>query len=164
MARLSLCSSPIASLPGQLLCLCVASVLGCTPEQSATQSAPAPPAAAAPAPAAAPNAPPAEAPVKAEAGVGKQGQSLRDEQGVGRMIVQPAVTLFAVRERAVFEIQIPQALNLFQGLEGRKPKDHDEFMTKIIKANNIALPELPAGRTYRYHPEDGQLYVHPAGQ
>lgn len=163
MARLPMRLSSIALPTGQLLCACVGLSLGCAPQPAGTE---APPAASATMPAAAAPAspPPAEEPVKAEAGVGKQGQSLRNEQGVGRMIVQPAVTLFAVRERAVFEIQIPQALNLFQGLEGRKPKDHDEFMAKIIKANNIALPALPDGRTYRYHPEDGQLYVHPPGQ
>lgn len=104
----------------------------------------------------------ADAPVVARAGVGKQGQSLQNETGVGRMIAQPAITLFAVKQRAVFEIQIPQAMQLFEALEGRKPKDHDEFMNKIIKANNINLPELPEGKIYRYHPDDAQLYVEPA--
>jgi len=48
--------------------------------------------------------------VRAVAGVGKQGQSLNDEQGVAAMIVQPAKTLFAFKQRAVFEIQIPSAV------------------------------------------------------
>jgi hypothetical protein len=102
-----------------------------------------------------------EEPVVAKAGVAKQGQSLRNEQGIGRMIAQPAITLFTVRERAVFEIQIPSAMNLFNATEGRAPKNHDEFMTKIINQNQIKLPELPAGKTYQYHPEDAQLWVHP---
>jgi hypothetical protein len=106
--------------------------------------------------------PPGDAPVVARAGVGKEGQSLQNETGIGRAIAQPAITLFAVKQRAVFEIQIPQAMNLFEALEGRKPKDHDEFMNKIIKANNINLPELPAGKIYRYHPDDAQLYVESA--
>jgi hypothetical protein len=106
--------------------------------------------------------PPSDAPVVATAGVGKEGQSLKGESGLGGMIAAPASTLFSVRQRAVFEIKIPQAINLFQGLEGRKPKDHEEFMTKIIQANSIALPELPSGKIYRYHPDDGQLYVHNA--
>lgn len=100
----------------------------------------------------------------ARAGVGKQGQSLRNETGVGRMIAQPAITLFAVRQRAVFEIQIPHALALYKATNGNDPKTHDEFMTHIIKANNINLPELPEGRVYRYHPDEGLLYVHPANE
>lgn len=108
--------------------------------------------------------PPTDEPVVARAGVGKEGQSLQNETGVGRMIAQPAITLFAVRQRAVFEIQIPQAMQFFEGLEGRKPKDHDEFMTKIIQANKITLPELPEGKVYRYHPDDAQLYVESAPQ
>ncbi len=71
-------------------------------------------------PAAAP-APPPE-PVKAEAGVGKQGQSLKNESGVGRMVAQPAITLFAVKQRVVFEIQIPQAMNLYEAEKGYKPR------------------------------------------
>lgn len=111
-----------------------------------------------------PPPPKLEEPKVAEAGVGKQGQSLQNESGVGRMIAQPAITLFAVKQRVVFEIQIPQAVNLYQASEGKFPATHDEFMTKIIKANQINLPELPAGQEYKYHPEDHQLWVHPIGQ
>lgn len=105
-----------------------------------------------------------EAPVLARPGVAKQGQSLRNETGVGRMIAQPAITLFTVRERAIFEVQIPHAINLWEATNGRKPKSHEEFMNEIIKANNLKLPELPAGKVYQYHPDDGQLYVHSANQ
>jgi hypothetical protein len=136
-------------------------IVGCAPEPQEPQTA-APAAAPATAPAA-PAAPPAE-PEVARAGVGKRGQSLRDEQGVGRMIAQPAITLFAVEQRAVFDIQIPSALNLYKASNGDFPKSHEEFMTQIIKANNIRLPELPAGRVYRFHPDEGLLYVHPANE
>ncbi len=101
--------------------------------------------------------------VRAVAGVGKQGQSLNDEQGIGAMIVQPARTLFAFRQRAVFEIQIPSAVKLFAATEGRKPRSHDEFMNKIIKFNNIQLPTLPAGQTYVYDPKIGELMVQKPG-
>ncbi len=114
------------------------------------------------APPAAP-APPPE-PVKAEAGVGKQGQSLKNESGVGRIIAQPAITLFAVKQRVVFEIQIPQAMQFYQAEKGNMPKTHDEFMTRIIKANNINLPELPDGQVYKYDPEKAELWVYPADQ
>ncbi len=163
-----------------ILCLsgCVPDAMNSTASNTPAATAPAnpaPSAAAAPtisgiagvdlpgaaAPAAAKPAEPAPPPpVVAAAGVAKQGQSLNNEKGIGRMIAQPAITLFTVRERAVFEIQIPQAMNLFEASEGRKPKSHDEFMAKIINANQIKLPELPAGKTYQYHPDDSQLYVH----
>ena len=81
--------------------------------------------------------------VPAGVGVGAQGRSLDNESGV---LVQPAKSLFATRERMVFQVSIPQALQLFEATEGRKPKNHDEFMTKIIQANNIELPRLPEGR------------------
>ena len=128
--------------------------LGCEPAAPPPQTTPPAPQVAAPAP--------VEQPEVARAGVAKQGQSLREESGVGRMIAQPAITFFTVRERAVFEIQIPKSKELWKATSGRDPKSHEEFMDQIIKPNMIKLPELPAGKTYRYHPEDGQLYVHPA--
>ena len=92
--------------------------------------------------------PPAETPtekpaerVAAKAGVGEQGQSLKEHTGV---IVEAAKAYFNVRQRAVFEIQIPEALKLYEATEGRKPKSHDEFMSKVIAANQIKLPDLPA--------------------
>jgi len=102
--------------------------------------------------------------VRAETGVGKQGQSLKDERGIGAMIVQPARSLFAFKQRVVFEIQIPSAVKLFAATEGRKPKSHDEYMSKIIKANQIRLPELPAGQTYIYDPQLGELMVQKPGR
>jgi hypothetical protein len=100
----------------------------------------------------------------AEVGVGLQGQSLKDEKGIGQIIAQPAMTLFQTKQRVVFEIQIPQALELYRAGEGNGeyPKTHAEFMSKIIKANNIPLPKLPEGQVYRYRPDDEQkLWVEP---
>lgn len=130
--------------------------LGCSPTVPPEPEEPS----AVEAPVAVPQAEVSE-PQRAEVGVGRQGRSLDDETGVGRMIAQPAVSLFAVRERVVFEIQIPQAMQLFEATEGRKPKSHEEFMQRIITANQIQLPELPAGSEYRYDPEKGELWVHP---
>jgi len=94
---------------------------------------------------------------KAGVGVGIRGDSLRSEEGVGKIIASPAVTYFNVREKAVFEIQIPHALNLYKALEGKLPKSHEEFMDKIVKANAIQLPELKPGMKYRYRPDQGEL-------
>ena len=101
---------------------------------------------------------------KAVAGVGKQGQSLRNETGVGKMISGPASALFNVKQKAVLEIQIPHALQLFQATEGRLPKSHEEFMEKIVTANNLVLPELPEGAVYKFDVEKGELWVYPAGE
>lgn len=133
--------------------LFTASLIGCGPpmaNQQATQTpAPAPPVA------------PPPATRVAEVGVGIKGKSLENEQGVGRAIAQPAITLFRVRERVVFEIQLPQALQLFNASEGRFPKSHEEFMEKIVNANKIPLPQLPPGQVYKFHTDDNQLWVEP---
>jgi hypothetical protein len=102
-----------------------------------------------------------EPPRKAETGVGIAGRSLQQEHGIGQMIAQPAATLFKVREKVVFEIQLPQAVALFQATEGRLPESHEEFVAKIIDANRIQLPKLPPGQTYRYRPDLGELWVEP---
>ncbi len=91
----------------------------------------------------------------AEAGVGKRGQGLEG----GGIYTEPVRVLFRVEQRLVFEIQIPQAMNLYKAEHDRLPKSHEEFMSKIIEANLIKLPELPEGDKYVYVPEQGQLMV-----
>lgn len=94
--------------------------------------------------------------VKAERGVAAAGRSLDEHQG---MLVTPAKAYFSVRERAVFDIQVPEALKLFKATNGNGPRSHDEFMAQIIQANQIQLPELPDGQRYVYDPETEQLMV-----
>jgi hypothetical protein len=94
--------------------------------------------------------------VKAQKGVGIKGRSLDEYEGV---VVTPVKSYFSTKERIVFEIAVPQAMNLFQATEGRFPESHDEFMEKIVKFNNIQLPELPMGHKYVYDPETHELLV-----
>lgn len=54
---------------------------------------------------------------------------------------------------------VQQAVNLFQANNDRFPKDYDEFMTEIIKANNIQLPVLPGGKKYQYDEVNHALVV-----
>jgi hypothetical protein len=96
--------------------------------------------------------------VAAGVGVGEKGRRL-DQDHVVDAIAQPAKSLFAVEERLTFNVQIVQALNFFKSSEGRAPKDHDEFMQKIIQPNNIQLPELPAGQRYVWDPATEKLMV-----
>jgi hypothetical protein len=54
-------------------------------------------------------------------------------------------------------MQIQQAVNLFNAAEGRYPKSHEEFMEKVIKANNIRLPEPVTSCEYQYDVENHEL-------
>ncbi|MFO0918458.1 MAG: hypothetical protein U0872_09105 [Planctomycetaceae bacterium] len=54
---------------------------------------------------------------------------------------------------------IAHALNLFNASEGRYPNSYEEFMTRIIKENNIRLPVLPGGKKYEYDVANHQLVV-----
>ncbi|MFN0055814.1 MAG: hypothetical protein ACKV0T_27030 [Planctomycetales bacterium] len=126
------------------------------PPAPAALAVPAEPAPASEPPAAAPPAAPATQQVAAKAGVGLKGQSLQQESG---MIVSAAKAFFNVQQKAVFDIQIPEALKLFKATEGRAPQSHDEFMAKIVAANLIKLPQLPAGQNYVYDPQREELMV-----
>lgn len=98
--------------------------------------------------------------VTADVGVGQRGRTLDQYQGgIERMIVEPARTLFAVRERMVFSAQIPQALQLYKATNGRGPISHEDFMRDIVQANNIRLPDLPPGQRYIYDPTSEELLV-----
>ncbi len=55
--------------------------------------------------------------------------------------------------------QYKHALDLYWGTNGHYPKTHDEFMEKIIKFNQIQLPELDEGVEYIYDPEDHTLKI-----
>ena len=55
--------------------------------------------------------------------------------------------------------QIKQAVDLFQASNDRFPKDYDEFMEQIIKANQIQLPVLPGGKKYQYDEVNHTLVV-----
>jgi len=135
-----------------------------TPTAAPAPSAPAPPAPATGAPqpgfAGQPGIPSSPAGgsdfVPAQAGVGIKGRSLDPHEGI---IVTPAKTLFTARERIVFEIAIPQSLNLYKASNGQAPATHDEFMQKIVLEQNIQLPQLPAGHRYVYDPQTEQLLV-----
>ncbi|MEQ8846739.1 hypothetical protein [Botrimarina sp.] len=45
-------------------------------------------------------------------------------------------------EQDLKSFSVEHALNLFMASEGRYPKDHEEFMEKIVEFNNIQLEEL----------------------
>ncbi len=100
--------------------------------------------------------PPATETVKAEAGVTGKGTTYG-----GGIVTEPVRQYFRVQERVVFEIQIPQALNLYKATNDRLPATHDEFWKEIIVANNLEskMPKLPEGHKYVWDPQAGELMV-----
>jgi hypothetical protein len=56
-------------------------------------------------------------------------------------------------------LQIQHAMNLYKGANDRYPKDYEEFMAEIIKANNIALPKLPFYQEYGYDDKAYKLII-----
>jgi hypothetical protein len=85
---------------------------------------------------------------KAVVGVGKKGR----DYGPG-LITTPLSVYFRAPQMMVFNIQIPDAMNKYRGVNGHFPKSEKEFMEKIIKENEIQLPELPGGERYFYDAE-----------
>jgi hypothetical protein len=56
---------------------------------------------------------------------------------------------------------VTHALQLYNAEHGKYPKTHEEFMEKIIKANEIKLPELEPGYEYIYDTTDNVLKKRP---
>jgi len=92
---------------------------------------------------------------KAVAGVGKKGKKLEKHNGP---LATPVKALFRTRQKLIF-MKVDQALRLYQAEFGFFPKSQDVFMEKIIRANNIELPELPTDQRYEYDPETHELMV-----
>jgi hypothetical protein len=56
-------------------------------------------------------------------------------------------------------LKIKQAMDLYHAENDRYPKDYDEFMTVIIQANNIALPQLPPYQKFGYDEKEHKLII-----
>ena len=92
---------------------------------------------------------------KAAVGMGEKGRGYG-----GGMISVSVMAMWAAKEKIVLD-QIHHAMQFYKALEGdgHGPKTKEEFMEKIIKANNIQLPVLPAGAHYDYDPTTEELVV-----
>jgi hypothetical protein len=55
--------------------------------------------------------------------------------------------------------QIKHSLDLYHAEHDAYPKNYDEFMNEIIKANGIRLPVLPAYQEYAYDEKEHRLVV-----
>jgi hypothetical protein len=56
-------------------------------------------------------------------------------------------------------LRMQQAIDLYNAENDRYPKDYDEFMAMIIKANGIALPQLPPYQKYGYDEKEHKLVI-----
>ena len=75
--------------------------------------------------------------------------------------INPLASLkaYSTTVQKISKMHIQQALNLYYAEHGKYPKDYEEFMTKIIKQNNITLPVLPGDLKYQYDVENHELVV-----
>jgi hypothetical protein len=109
-------------------------------------------------------APPAPAvfpPQRANADLCKLGAKLRDNNDAQKMITGVPGKLLDVKVGAVLDIQIPQAIQLFKASEGRVPKNHAEFVAKVLEPNMLKLPELIDGMVYQFNPIKEELWAYP---
>lgn len=70
-----------------------------------------------------------------------------------------ALEAYEPTKQKIGELAIQKSVDIFNAIEGRYPKDHEEFMTKVIKANKIRLPALSPGKQYQYDVENHALMV-----
>ena len=111
-------------------------------------------------------APPAQLPPaqRATSAVCKSGAKLRDNNDAQKIVTGAPGVLLDFKSDSVFNIQIPQALQFFKASEGRVPKNHAEFVAKILEPNNLKLPELIDGMVYQFNPEKEELWAYPKDQ
>jgi hypothetical protein len=74
-------------------------------------------------------------------------------------IVTAPVQAYGPMLEQLMKSHVAQAINLFHASNDRYPKDYDEFMEQIIKANNIKLPVLPSDKKYQYDETNHVLVV-----
>ena len=87
------------------------------------------------------------------------GRTLRQDGGDKTNIVNHQFQAMAHVIHETSRLQIKHAMNLFYATEGRYPKSHEEFMEKIIKANNIQLHKPVNTAEYQYDVENHELVV-----
>lgn len=109
-----------------------------------------------------PTAPaPLPEPQRANVKLCKAGAKLRDNNDAQKIITGAPGIMLDVKSSSVLDIKIPHALNLFKAEHGRVPKNHAEFMSRIVEFNNLTLPELLDGLVYQFNPEKEELWAYP---
>lgn len=117
--------------------------------------------------------PKAKAPANSGPILGQRTQDVRNaaveiqkggaQVGSTRIVAKDPITLQGnayvsiIGQTSILSIQ--HALDLYHATNDRFPKDYAEFMAEIIKANNIALPQLPPYQKYGYDESAHKLII-----
>ena len=112
-------------------------------------------------------------PVKPEFIVGKRTQDIRnasaeiEQQGATvattKITSKDPITLpgnayvTIIGQTSILNMQ--HAMDLYHAENDRYPRNYDEFMNDIIKANNVALPQLPYYQKYGYDEKEHKLVI-----
>lgn len=86
----------------------------------------------------------------------KKGKSLKG----GGYMSTVARTRFTAEHKVILQ-SVDYAQKLYYASEGKYPESHEEFMKKIVEANEIALPELDGPYEYWYNAEVSELWKRP---
>jgi len=70
-----------------------------------------------------------------------------------------ALEAYEPLKQQLAQLSIERAVQMFHALEGRYPKDHAEFMQRVIKENNIRLPQTASRFRYEYDVANHKLVV-----
>lgn len=125
-----------------LIAMVLAGFAGCT-ESATVSTAP---------------AKPKEGPQVVELNPQADNQVANPKQKITDPLTAP-LTVYQNTKVVVPQLAIEHALNLFNASEGRYPESFEEFMTRIVKENQIALPDLPAGMQFQYDVANHKLLV-----
>lgn len=92
---------------------------------------------------------------------GRVSDSSIDEGQLATPLIGAAAAYGPLTEQAA-KLAIQQRLNFFYAEYGRYPRDHAEFMARIIQPDSpeaVHLPALRAGRKYQYDVENHELLI-----
>lgn len=66
---------------------------------------------------------------------------------------------FDPMKQKLAEVTVVQAVERIRAMEGRYPRDYDEFKAKVIDENGLRLPTLGVGKRYEYDVAEHRLIV-----
>ncbi|MBI3865064.1 MAG: hypothetical protein HY290_24585 [Planctomycetia bacterium] len=89
---------------------------------------------------------------------GKANQVVSDQKINASDPVTAPLSAYGPMVESIAKTRIVSEIGAFNAIEGRYPT-YEEFMEKIIKANNIQLPVLPYKGRYMYDVEKHELVI-----